>query len=122
VLCCTVKDEGQSQDSQDKEVQLKYRDRKRIPPGALKFVCFECYILSGIGLCDVPITRTEDFYRLWCIIVYDLQTSAMRRPRPTLGCCAKEEEEYCGYFSALNYWPDVGVHSMLHLCIPTNFS
>ena len=30
-------------------------------------VCCECCVLSGRGLCDELITRTEEFYRLWCV-------------------------------------------------------
>ena len=37
----------------------------RIPPGAWMFVCCECYVLSGRGLCDGLITRPEGFCRLW---------------------------------------------------------
>jgi hypothetical protein len=33
------------------------------------FVCCECCVLSGRGLCDELITRPEDSYRLWCVIV-----------------------------------------------------
>jgi len=32
--------------------------------------------LSGRGLCDELITRPEDSYRLWCVVVYDLETSS----------------------------------------------
>ena len=32
------------------------------------FVCCECYVLSGRGLCDGLITRPEGFYRLWRVI------------------------------------------------------
>jgi hypothetical protein len=32
-------------------------------------------VLSGIGLCDELITRPEKSYRLWCIVVCDLETS-----------------------------------------------
>ena len=39
----------------------------------------ECCLLSGRGLCDGLITRPEDSYRLWCVIVCDLGTSRMRR-------------------------------------------
>ena len=49
----------------------------RIPLGASMFVC--C-VLSGRGLCDEPITRPEESYRLWCVVVGDLETSGMRRP------------------------------------------
>ena len=37
----------------------------RIPPGAWVFVCCECCVLSGRGLCDELITRPEESYRLW---------------------------------------------------------
>ena len=57
----------------------------RIPPGAWMSVCCECRVLSGRGLCDEPITRPEESYRLWC----DLETSWMRRPWPTGRCWAK---------------------------------
>jgi len=35
------------------------------------FVCCECCVLSGRGLCDELITRPEESYRLWCIVVCD---------------------------------------------------
>jgi len=37
------------------------------------FVCCECCVLSGRGLCDELITRPEESYRLWCVIVCDLE-------------------------------------------------
>ena len=46
----------------------------RIPPGACMFVCCECCVLSGRGLCDELITRPEESCRLWCIVVCDLAT------------------------------------------------
>jgi len=36
--------------------------------------------LSGRGLCDELITRPEESYRLWCVVVYDLETSRMGAP------------------------------------------
>jgi hypothetical protein len=50
----------------------------RIPPGTWMSVCCECCGLSGRGLCDGPITRSEEFYRLWCVVVCDLETSGKR--------------------------------------------
>ena len=47
----------------------------RIPPGAWMFVCCECCVLSGRGLCHELITRPEESYRLWCVVVCDLETS-----------------------------------------------
>ena len=52
----------------------------RIPPGAWIFVCCECRVLSGRGLCDELITRPEESYRLWCVVVCDLETSRMVAP------------------------------------------
>ena len=43
------------------------------------------FVLSGRGLCDEMITRPEESYRLWCIVVCDLQTSRLRRLWPALG-------------------------------------
>jgi hypothetical protein len=37
--------------------------------GAWRFVCFECCVLSSRGLCDELIARTEESYRLRCVVV-----------------------------------------------------
>ena len=37
-------------------------------------------MLSGRGLCDELITRPEESYRLWCVVVCDLETSRMGAP------------------------------------------
>jgi len=37
-------------------------------------------VLSGRGLCDELITRPEDSYRLWCVVVCDLETSRICAP------------------------------------------
>jgi len=39
--------------------------RVGIPPGAWMFVCCECCVLSGRGLCFGLITRPEKSYRVW---------------------------------------------------------
>ena len=76
----------------------------RIPPGAWIFVCCECCVLSGRGLCDKLITRPEESYRLWCVVVCDLETSRMRPwsalGRSTIGSgdtdtCTEINEETC---------------------------
>ena len=65
----------------------------RIPPRAWMSVCCDCCVLSsrdlGIGL----ITRPEESYRLWCVIVCDLETSWMRRPWSIGGCHAKNKKK-----------------------------
>jgi hypothetical protein len=38
------------------------------------FVCCECCVLSGRGLCDGLITRLEESYRLWRVVVCDQET------------------------------------------------
>ena len=52
----------------------------RIPPRAWIFVCCECRVLSGRGLCDELITRPEESYRVWCVVVCDLETSRICAP------------------------------------------
>ena len=52
----------------------------RITPGAWIFVCCECRVLSGRGLCDELITRPEESYRLCCVVVCDLETSRIGAP------------------------------------------
>ena len=57
----------------------------RIPPEAWMSVCCECYVLSGRGLCDGLITRPEESYRMWHVIVCDQETSQARRLKPPTG-------------------------------------
>jgi hypothetical protein len=49
--------------------------RVRIPPEAWIFLSCTVFVLSGRGLCDGPIPRPEESYRLWCVAVWsrDLQ-------------------------------------------------
>jgi hypothetical protein len=90
-------------------------------------VACECCLLSGRGLCDGLITCPEESYRLWCIIVCDLETSRRRRPWPLLGHSTmggggksereREREKFtsCGYDAVMlarffltfrrNRWP-----------------
>ena len=52
----------------------------RIPPGSWIFVCCECRVSSGRGLCDELITRPEESYRLCCVVVCDLEISRIGAP------------------------------------------
>ena len=54
------------------------------------FVSCECCVLSGRGLRDEPGPRPKESYRLWRVIVCDLQASSMRRPWHALGSCARK--------------------------------
>jgi hypothetical protein len=49
--------------------------RIQISPMAGMSVSFECCVLSSRCLCDGPITRPEEYYRLWCVL------SAISEPR-----------------------------------------
>ena len=64
-----------------------------IPPGAWMSVCCDCYVLSGRGRWDELVTRPEESYRLWRVVVCDLETSWMRRPWPTGGCRDKNKKK-----------------------------
>ena len=55
----------------------------RMLTGVWMSVCCECWVLSGRGLCDGPITRPEESNRLLFVVVCDQETSWMRRPWPT---------------------------------------
>jgi hypothetical protein len=46
----------------------------RIPSGVWMFFCCECCLLLGC-LCDELITRLEESYGLWYVVVCDLETS-----------------------------------------------
>jgi len=65
-----------------------------IPLGAWMSVCCEGCVLAGRGTRDGLITRPEESYRLWCVVVCDLETSWMRRPWPTGGCYTKRRKDY----------------------------
>jgi hypothetical protein len=62
----------------------------RILLRAWTFVCCECCVLSGRGLHAGLIARPEELYRLWCVVVCDLETSRMRRLWPALDRGATE--------------------------------
>jgi hypothetical protein len=56
------------------------------------FACCECYVLSGRGLCDGLITRPEESYRLWRVVVCDQETS-------------KNEDAKARYYQAVKIQP-----------------
>ena len=57
----------------------------QIPSRAWMFFCCDCCVLSGRGLCDGLITRPEESYRLWRVVVCDQETSKTRRLKPATG-------------------------------------
>jgi hypothetical protein len=54
-------------------------------------------VYSGTGLCDVPILRQEEPCRMWCVIVYDLETSSLRRTWTVLNCSPRRGGEKLNY-------------------------
>ena len=54
-------------------------------PAGTMDVCCQCCVLSGRGLCDELITRPEEYYRPWSVVVRDLETSRMSKPCLALG-------------------------------------
>jgi hypothetical protein len=64
-------------------------------------------VLWGRGLCDELITRLEEFYRLWCVVVCDLETLRMRRPWPALGRRETKKNIYIyvySVYSVINFY------------------
>jgi hypothetical protein len=95
----------------------------RIPPGAWMSVCCDCRELSSRGLCIGLITRTEEFYQLWFVVVCDLENSWMRRPWPTWGCRAerkkKERKGHLVPYSTCLYPVDTRTSVCTHACTST---
>ena len=65
----------------------------RIPPGAWMFVCCEFCVLWGRGLCDELITRLEESYRLWCVVVCDLENLKNEEVMTRVGSQRHEEKK-----------------------------
>ena len=57
------------------------------------FVCCECCVLSGRGLCEGLIILSEESYRLWRVVVCDQETSQARRLKPTRGLGSARREK-----------------------------
>jgi hypothetical protein len=49
------------------------------------FVCCECCVISGRGLCDGLITRPEESYRTWRVAVCVIKKPRIRRLKPATG-------------------------------------
>jgi hypothetical protein len=50
-------------------------------------------MLSGRSLCDKLITRPEESYQLWCVVMCNLESSRTRRPWPVLGRSAPQKKK-----------------------------
>jgi len=72
----------------------------RIPPEAWMSVCCEWCVLSERGLCDELITHPDEYYRLCCIIICDIETSWMSWPWPTRGLLHRKQNDYINWTSS----------------------
>ena len=68
----------------------------RIPPGAWMSVFCVCCELLGRVLCDELITRPEESYRLWCVVVCDLER------RWSTGGLSRQKQTYAYTLAFLN--------------------
>ena len=62
------------------------------------FLCCEFCVLSARGLCDELITRSEESYRMWYVVVCGTETSRMR-PWPSLDRNTTEKCSMLGCFA-----------------------
>jgi len=73
-------------------------------PTGVMDVCFECFVLSGRGLCDALIRRPEESYRMCCVAVCDLETSRMMRSWLALGRSATHTKKtYISLYEVTQY-------------------
>jgi len=56
--------------------------RFRIPPGALLYVCCECCVWSGRGLCYGTTTRLEESCQVWFVWVWSLSSGPLGAVAP----------------------------------------
>jgi len=56
------------------------------------FVCCECRVLSGRGLCDELITRPEESYRMWCVVVCELENLRNEEAMTRVGSLRKKKK------------------------------
>jgi hypothetical protein len=54
----------------------------------VSLLCVSC-VMSGRGLCDEMVTRPEEFYRLWPVIVRDQETSLYEE---TIACAGLQSQ------------------------------
>ena len=51
-------------------------------------------MLSGRGLCDELITRPEESYRLWCVVVCDLENLKNEEARARVGSQHHKKKQF----------------------------
>jgi len=84
-----------------------------IPPGAWMFVFCECCVLSGRGLCDELITRPEESYRLWCVVVCDLENLKNEEAITRVGLQLHRKKTYIHTY-IIHTYAHTYVHTYIH--------
>jgi len=59
------------------------------------FICCERCVLSGRGLRDDPITRPEESYRLWCVVLCDLENLKHEEAMTRIGSQLNRKKKWC---------------------------
>jgi len=62
------------------------------------FVCCECCVLPGRGLCDELITCPEESYRMWCVVVWSRN---LKNEKAMTQVGSQRHRKKCQW---LNYW------------------
>jgi hypothetical protein len=75
------------------------------------FVCCECCVLSGRGLCDERIIRPEESYRLWCVVVCDLENLKNEEAMGRIGSQRHRKKS-----AIFRHEADVTYVNILYLC------
>ena len=58
-------------------------------------VSCECCVLSGRGLCDRLITRPEESYRPWCVVLFDLENLLNEEAIALIGLQRHQKKKKC---------------------------
>ena len=70
------------------------------PTGGMD-VCCECCVLSGRGLCDELITRPEESYQLWCVVLCDLENLKNEEAMTRVGSQRHVKEKWSQFAAEL---------------------
>jgi hypothetical protein len=85
-----------------------------IPPREWMFVCCESCVLLGKSVCIELTTRSEESYRVWCVVVCDKETSWIMSPWHTGGCSAKNKHyNYASWCCFCNWSVSVWVSTQI---------
>jgi hypothetical protein len=90
----------------------------RNPPGAWMFVCCVCCVLSGRGLCDELISRPEESYRLWRVVVCDHETSWYEEATARAELQTQRNKQTCLYVIVyVTLYACMYVYVCKHVCV-----